>query len=207
MALSDPLFNDVGLQLIYPPAESRAALEEAVPGLNVWPEVPGSAGALKLAQSWLRIILRDGFHPPLDAVFVPFPRESGACDVMRTVYQADGLDLEIAQTFCLFNVTIKHFAAKSGEKNRARAERAAMLLLNTKAAAFQTIETVKVFEYGKQLAPYDPFDSDWLELLRWWCEGDRVGFLTVKTHKGLEMSVVGPGKELNTRWFDLYANQ
>ena len=204
MTLSDPFFGKIGLQLIYPPPESRAALAKAVGGANVHSDIPGADQALDMTKAWVRNILRKEYQPPQETVYLPIPRETGLCDVVRANYQSGGLELEIAQTFSMFNVTVKHLEVKPTEDSAARAERVAKLLLNVSVISFQTVGTDGAFVYGKQKAPYDPFECDWSEILRWWCEGDRVGFITVKTTKGPARAVVGPGEESNVRWFDFY---
>ncbi len=95
--------------------------------------------------------------------------------------------------------------ANDFESDLARAERVAKLLLNTKTQMrFETIGAEGIFSYGKQRASYNFLECDWSELLRWWCMGDSVGFITVKTTKTPQMAVVGPGEEVNIAWFDLY---
>jgi hypothetical protein len=205
MTFSDYFFDKIGLQLIHTPPESRALLDKAARGVLTPSEVPGADVAIRMAEAWVRNILRKEYQPPLGAVFLPFRKESGICDVVRSVYRAGGLEIEVAQTFSMFSVTVKSVGAKPSEDGVARAERVARLLLNTKTPiGLQILGTEENFTYGKQRAPYGPFESDWSELLRWWCTSDSVGFITVKTTKAPERAVVGPGEDTNSVWFDFY---
>jgi len=207
MAFSDYFFNKIGYQLIHTPPESRAALEKAAGGAPTHGYIPGADVAINMAKAWVRNMLRKEYQPPLETVFLPIRREAGLCDVVRSVYRAGGLELEVSQTFSMFNVTVKNMGARPSEDDAARAERVAKLLLNTKTIAFQTIGTEGTFVYGKQRAPCDPFECDWSELLRWWSTADSVGFITVKTTKAPEMTAVSPGEEANIVWFDFYKSR
>lgn len=205
MAFLDPFFHDVGMQLISPPQASNALLlnPPRVSG-EAW-NIPGAGQAIELARAWSRIVLREECQPPSEAIYIPFPREAGLCDAVRVSYQSEGMDLDVAQTFSMLSIAIKDFPARLAEPDATRAERAAAALLKTDAIAFQAVGTEGAFKYGKQRAPYDPFVCDWFELMRWWCEGSRVGFITIKATKEPVAEVLGPGKERNIRWFDCYA--
>jgi hypothetical protein len=204
MALLDEFFNKIGDQLIHTPVESRAMLEQSAAGAPTRADIPGSATAINMAKAWARNILVKEFQPPLEAVFLPIRREAGLCDVVRTAYRAGGLELEVAQTFSMFNVTVKNMRAKPAEEDIARAQRVAKLILSTTVIAFQSTGTTGILTHGKQQAPCDPFECDWSELLRWWSTSEEVGFITVKTTKSPERMAVGPGEEANIAWFDFY---
>jgi hypothetical protein len=205
VASLDSFFNEIGLQLIRTPPESRALLDKAGSAVVSHPELPGADVAIRMARAWVRNILREEYQPPVGAVFLPIRRESGVCDVVRSFYRAGGMEIEVAQTFSMFSVTVKSMGATVPEDGRASVERLAKLILNTKTPIdLETIGSEGNFVMGKQHSPYDPFDCDWSELLRWWRTPDSVGFITVKTAKGPERAVVGPGEEHNAVWFDFY---
>lgn len=205
MAPTDYFFAKIGSQLIHTPQESRTLLERAARRTWTPPDIPGASVAIGMAQAWVRNIIRPEYQPPPGTVFVPFQRESGICDVVRTAYHAQGLAFEIAQSFSMFNVTVKDGATKGSNTETVHAAKLAKSILNTDTPMdFQNIGSENGFLYGKQRTTCEPFNCDWSELLRWWQDSRDIGFITLKTTKSPERAVVGVGEEDNTVWFGLY---
>jgi hypothetical protein len=201
MAIADPLFQKIGWQLIHTPESSQTALEHAAANPGQRPDDAGAGVAIDMAKGWIGNILTEEFQPPADAAFAAIPAEAGVCDVVRAAWRAGGLDLEVAQTFSMFNVSIKNTPEKT---NPAAAERLAKRLLTAAVIAFDPEGEEAGFAYGKQHAPCNPLQCDWMELLRWWSTASNAGFLTVKTTKSKERAVVSPDEDHNRIWFDLY---
>jgi hypothetical protein len=201
MAIADPLFQKIGWQLIHTPESSQTALEHAAANPGKRPDDVGAGVAMDMAKAWIGNILAEEYQPQVDAAFVAIPAEAGVCDVVRAAYRAGGIDLEVAQTFSMFNVSVKN---RPGKTDLAAAELLAKRLVTASVIAFDQIGEEAGFAYGKQHAPCNPLQCDWVELLRWWSTASSAGFLTVKTTKSKERAVVGPDEDHNRIWFGLY---
>jgi hypothetical protein len=202
---NDPYLNPVGLQLIRTPAASRRVLEAAAAGNP--PAVPPEAEfAIASAKSWVKAVVQDAYQPPVGTPFLAFPQENGLCDVVRALYQVGGTEIELAQARYLFSLKLTGFRDTPGAADEKRAQEAARRVLVkgdqfrfTRDGAFGT------GSYGRQdvaaAGRVDPAWPHWADVLRWWCEGTAIGFLTLKAAGGPTKAVIAPTEGLNRRWF------
>jgi len=153
--------------------------------------------AIQIAQSWTGIILNPAFAPPREAVYVPFHAETGKFDILRVWYPTRLGEVLIAQTFCAFSVVMQggprdvNVIAKQifQQKDRIR--------LKTSGAD-------GAVSYGEQPAPAAETHRDWMGHLRWWTDGETLGFVTLKTSETPGRAMMGWDAEINRYWFRSY---
>lgn len=199
----DGYLGRLGLQLIDAPATSRQLLDAAAKG-SLPPADKGAAYAIVSAQSWVKAVLRDRYSYPDGTPFLSFRQENGAFDVVRARYVAGGLNIEIAQSLHVISVTIRGFASRQPLASRTRAEEVARAVLNMKSPLrFEESGSFEKGVGGKQAtAPGTPGWPFWEDELRWWCDADAVGFVTLKAAGGPTQALISPTEGLNLHWFE-----
>ena len=202
---TDAVFNETMLQLIDAPDDSVAALLAAARGGSV--RVPSEAiGPAAEARSWAVRLLRGPFEPPADTPFVALPAEAGGPDVVRARYRANGCDVEIGQTVFIISVRVRGVPNAQEQPVEAYAAQVARLVLATNASfTFTVAGTEGGRTFGtRDVPPEGPVSDEWphwVDALRWWREGDEVGFITVKAAGQPTKQVVGTEPGLNVVWF------
>ena len=202
----DPFLNQVGRQLIEAPAASQQILASATQDVPP-PVPPGAEFPIEQARSWLKMVLRDQYHPPPSAFFAALRKESGLCDVVRSRYQLGGFDFDVAQSRYILSLTIKQpkfVAAKSDEENATLLGRALFTLGDR--VRLMNSGPYKQGHFGKQnLQSAGRIDEDWphwLDTLRWWRSGGEMGFLFLKASGGPTRAVISVDQEANIKWFE-----
>ncbi len=199
----DPYLDVVGELLAGPSAEKRL---QDIASRPDWTPDPALQKPVDSARRWCDAVLRPQFRPKASARFVGFRREEGLCDTVRCEYESGPYRLHVAQTVYVICIDVRF----SGPVNRAQApqvaERVAGEILNAGPGMRFRLDG----EFGggvwgrRELAESEMSDPEWpswSELLRWWCVGDRISFVTLKTEGGPTREVIVPAASFNASWF------
>ncbi len=161
---------------------------------TVAPLSSGEKTAIQVAKSWTGVILSPAFQPPEESAYIPFRVDASSFDILRVRFPTRYGEVLIAQTFCVFSVVMEggprdvNALAKGifNQKDRIR---------------LKVTGTEGGVSYGQQPAPPEERHRDWMDHLRWWTDGDTLGFLTLKQAETLGKAMMGWGVELNRDWF------
>jgi hypothetical protein len=193
----DPFLNAVGLELLQPPPGSEPSPETVTSGATY---------ALEQAKSWLNTTLRVPFRPSAKVSFTAFPMEGGVCDVVRAKYIATGYEFETAQSRHMLSIKILKAAGDAGKTDEENATRAAQAVFSLGGKIrFKTAGAFKQGHYGMQdtqlAGRMDAEWPHWLDSLRWWKDGDKIGFLLLKATGGPSREPISVRQEDNSHWF------
>jgi hypothetical protein len=198
--MDDPYFQTMGCQLIEPPESSRAAL------LAIRGPVPSHAEfPIENARSWVYEVLKEPYRPAEELSFRAIPSESGGFDVVRAVYRAGGLKIEVAQTRNVFSLRFRNVYALFKGTDEERAEELARKVFHTDLPIH--FRNDGAFVLGRSHGPRvlfpraDPSWPHWMDELRFWTDGTDIGFMMLKAGGGPTREVIMPLEGANRHWF------
>lgn len=198
----DPFFNKVVLELMEPPAAVRESFAAALRNPGRTP-APHSELALQQATSWLASLLKAEYGPREDTAFVTIPLENGICDTIRARYRTDGVEVDTAQSRHLISITVRGMKPPPGATDLEKAQHAArQIFAKQERIRLQLTGPRQGGSFGQQGGP--PFDKEWsywVDSLRWWSEGDTIGFLLLRAPGGPNRAFITPEEADNRRWF------
>jgi hypothetical protein len=206
--IDDAFFETIGLHLKTIPPSSLALLSRIEQGQPVIP-VPEHETAIEEARSWLEEILKPAYRPSKTSLCAAFPFEEGICDTVRCRYTSGKLNLEVSQARHVIAITIKNY--RSSGHDIEIAERLANMVFS-EPIPHRRIELTILLKtaqsiYGRMVKPPPMEDqSNWLDYLRWWHEGNVWGFITLKKLPGITREDIIPDEESNQNWFSIYSN-
>lgn len=199
----DPFFNKVTLELMEPPAAVRESFEAALRDLRR-KAAPHSELALQQARSWLASLLRPEYGPREETAFVTTPLENGICDTIRARYRAGGIDFDTAQSRYVISITVRGIKPPPGAGDLEKAQNAArQIFAKQERIRLQLAGPRGRGSFGRQGGP--PLDAEWsywVDSLRWWSEGDTVGFLLLRAPGGPNRAFFTAEEADNRRWFE-----
>jgi hypothetical protein len=178
--------DDVGRELA---ARCQAPAPSSVAPLSAAEET-----AVQVAKLWNRAMLSPTFLPPEEAAYFPFHADPGPFDILRVWYSTRYGEILIAQTLCVFSLVIE------GGKHDVNAM-ARELFKQSERIHLEVSGTDGAFSYGAQHAPIEGEPGDWMRHLRWWANGESLGFLTLKKSETPGKGMTGWDAELNRYWF------
>lgn len=200
----DRFFTSVVAQLMNPPASSREALEAARRNA---PAIPRElAFEIESARSSAQAILQASFQPAASDPFVPFPKEAGRFDIIRCLYLADGMEMAVAESKYVISITISdpRFATQRADREKAEAIARKVMKMPDRIRLKQ-VGALGRGHYGVQDAEaagrIDAAWPHWLDALRWWADGNTVGFVTLKASGGPTRAVISVEDQANRHWF------
>jgi hypothetical protein len=139
--------------------------------------------------------------------FLEFPKEAGFCDVVRARYDVGDRGLEVAQSRHLISVKIGGCPVGWGASNaKVVAEVAGELLVEGDTMSFEKTGNLGSRVCGRHaVAAAKRKDAEWphwFDQIRWWREGDQVGFITIKATGGPTRELITCAEEENLNWFE-----
>ena len=153
--------------------------------------------AIQIAKSWTGVILNPAFLPPEEAAYVASYADPDPFDVLRVWYPTRYGEVLIAQTFCVFSLSMQ------GGPHDVNAI-AKQIFQQKDRIRLKTSGTEGGVSYGEQPAPAEERHRDWVGHLRWWTDGETLSFLTLKKSESPGKAMMGWGAELNRHWFRSY---
>jgi hypothetical protein len=126
--------------------------------------------------------------------------------MVRSRYVWAGRQVDVAQTFCVFSVTIAWPKPSDEAMTDFIQKVGRTLLADSLRFVPQAKDTVGDTVFGNQTPTMPPPQNpDYIDHMRWWCDGTRVGFVTLKVERTPGRAVMSWVRELNLVWFGLYA--
>lgn len=193
--------GDVAEQLINPTEyELKQMADEAHPEAR-----PGGQEAIQMAQGWILQVVADDSRPPLQAVYYAYEGDQrDRCDIVRVRYAIAENGIEIAQTFCVISIVIDWPKPDESSLLEHVLRVGRQLLKEPQRLNFEVSAEESGIIIGKQSTQQLPTGhKDFIDHLRWWSDGVRVGFVTLKKGKRPGRAVMSWAKELNLNWFSL----
>jgi hypothetical protein len=199
----DPYLDAVG-ELLARPAADRELLD--IVSQPDWKPDPARQTAVESARRWCAGVLRAPFGPPSSARFVAMKRDHGLCDTVRCQYQAGPYRLHIAQTIYVLCVNVRMDKPVEAGQALEIASRVANEIFSAgPGMKFKLDGDWMSGKWGRrdiaEAERSDPEWPNWSELIRWWCVGERISYLTLKTDGGPTREVIDPSLPFNTSWF------
>jgi hypothetical protein len=173
----------------------------------------GQREAIVSARQWLESIATPEFQPPAAAVVSIHSGDASTCDAVRIeysrAYQFGELAVVVSQTVFVITVTISPRPWPGAWRDNSLE---AATLIGRRFFSDPTRISLRLEKQGKgvsigrQDSAHAPSREarDWLDTLRWWCDGTTVGYVFLK-RTGAGQAVL-PSLELepNKVWFKLF---
>jgi len=202
------MFNEFAMQLVIPPPSSLAALKQASDEQRPY-MLPRADAALTTASQWLRMMLRPPFTPDRTMPLLPFPMESGRCDVVRASWTAGDLTITTGQTRSMIAIALMDWPWESGESAEVTAGRAAQTIFSAGETRFGfkssgSNEAGIVGQRDFSAVGYrDERWPNWIDAMWFWSNDTSLGFLTLRLIGGPARAIdASPDEGFNRTWFD-----
>jgi hypothetical protein len=165
-------------------------------------EEKGVSDAIQVASQWLQEIFKELWWPDASIRHLVHHGNGVSCDAVKIDYRAGDsagpLTITVYQTLFHIVVTVgidpadKPNPLRFGRRLFNQADRLRLMVSSregTRAMGYQDSTDV----------PYR--DCDWLDTMKWWSDGNLMGFEMLKRTGPGQGTVVRPELEANLKWF------
>ena len=162
--------------------------------------------AVDIARDWTEYILNPLYRPSASVLFFPLEGDGqNQCDIVRGEYSVFQTNLMIAQTFCIFAIIIDDPIPSDKSPLDHVTELARKVLLEPQRIKLAITSQSDGHCIGEQVEPVrDSSQMDFIDLLRFWTNGRKVAFITLKQTRQPSRALMSWAKGFNLNWFSLY---
>ena len=201
----DPYLDEIGLHLAQPSPLTEERMQ-SIALIQDWRPEAHFKRPIEEARLWCAEMLTARFRPPIGCRFVGFEGEAGVCDTVRCEYRANDYQFHIAQSLYVICIQLRM-------ENPIAPAKALEFVSGLSKEVFTgegDFKFAQIGEFKNGVWGRVVFQDDvtlemlspgWQEAMRWWCVGNRVSFITLKTCGGDTREVIRPDAALNVSWF------
>jgi hypothetical protein len=162
--------------------------------------------AINIARAWTENVLNPIFRPPKESELIPFDGDGKQqCDIIRARYSVLQSKVMMAQSFCLFAIVIDHSFSTDKPLLNQVTDLAKKVFLEPQRIVLKMSHQGGSESSGEQQAIEDESISpDFIDHLKFWTDGKKVLFVTLKVTRHPSRAVMAWPKGFNISWFNLY---